>query len=191
MGQRESGGRSDRSRRTGRATGRQVEKRRQAERKTEKGEDSSLLVRHRSVVLQGAHGALPRGVSRDRSRSRALLVRGWLVWGRPGRDPFALRIAVESFVPFAGNLWLSWISFQLWSFNLVLTIRHLGGGGYKSIIQFRAYIYAWEVFCYLVCVYVYHVYLVLRKEADHVHSLAFVDSSAELALVTNRFLSPE
>lgn len=27
------------------------------------GEDSLLLVRHRSVVLQGAHGALPRGFS--------------------------------------------------------------------------------------------------------------------------------
>lgn len=33
------------------------------------GEDSLLLVRHRSVVLQGAHGALPRGFSRDRSES--------------------------------------------------------------------------------------------------------------------------
>lgn len=182
MGQRESGGRSDRSRRTGRATGRQVEKRRQAERKTEKGEDSSLLVRHRSVVLQGAHGALPRGVSRDRSRSRALLVRGWLVWGRPGRDPFALRIAVESFVPFAGNL--SWISFQLWSFNRVLIAGHFGG--YKSISQFHVRV---RSFPYLVCLYVYHVYLVLQKEADRVHSLAFVDSSAGLDLVTNGFLS--
>lgn len=34
------------------------------------GEDSLLLVRHRSVVLQGAHGAFPRGSSRDRSKSR-------------------------------------------------------------------------------------------------------------------------
>jgi len=49
------------------------------------GEDSLLLVRHRSVVLRGAHGALPRGFS-DRDRSATATRRD-----QPGSNMISLR----------------------------------------------------------------------------------------------------
>lgn len=59
--QEQANGESHRTTRRGTETSRE---------KDGEGEDSLLLVRHRSVVLQGAHGALPRGFSRNRSKSQ-------------------------------------------------------------------------------------------------------------------------
>lgn len=114
--QEQANGESDRTTRRGTEISRE---------KDGEGEDSLLLVRHRSVVLQGAHGALPRGFSRDRSKSqrdstRLSAARGWLVWGQLGRDPFVLRTVAGSFVPFAGNL----RNYFGWPLHCLSTVKH-------------------------------------------------------------------